>query len=605
MAYKLPGQTGSIESKELEVEHVSTIQAAEESAKEFINKSIQSDNADIPPDSILSDDFLWDISEKILTYCEIQAGCTLYSYQRQFGRRFVFALIAEDPTTLTALFARQGGKTHVVATVIDGLLIILPILAKLYKDPRITKFNSGLWVGVFGPTYELAGIMYNRMRELLFSAHAIQVMKDPDIALDLSNFRGKALRLPNGSYVDVQSAGPGSKIEGKTYHIAIMEESQDISNIKIRKSIHPMLASTSGPKIKIGTPNPDKNDFYDACQRNKESDTAYLMSHNEKKLERVRRHFEYDYTHVSKANPRYAKYIKAEIEDLGFDSDEFRMSYRLHWLTERGRFITADILDKCGIKRGTTLTWKNDGGEIKSTFVTSATVQPTYDGQVVVAADFGKVKSSTVLTAAQVWYDHEFYDGQEPRYRAHILDWLELEGDDHERQHGQIMDWLNRYPKIYKFIGDATGKGDPILSRIKAELQAKDIVVVPFIFSTQSKHDGYTVLMKEFYAGRLTFPAGKDNANYRLKRFYKQMIDLSKTWKGRYMVVEKQHDDPTAQDDYCDSIMMLCWGVNVDRTGKTEELIENPFFEGRRGFLLGQSRAQPYWKEDNRNRHRW
>ena len=605
MPYKLPKAKGTVEQFEekrrLDTELVSDLHDAENSARQFLDDNVKPQVSQFDPSlpGILSDDEIWAISAKVLAYCEAQAGVTFHDYQRGFGMRLVYSVLVEDVSTLTALFSRQSGKTETVAVVVDGLLIILPILAELYQDPRITKFRHGFWVGIFGPTYELAGIMYNRMRSRIFSAHALQVLRDPDIAIDLSNFKGKALRFPNGSFVDVQSAGPGSKIEGKTYHLCLLEECQDIPNIKIRKSIHPMLASTAGPKVKIGTPNPDKNDFYDSCTRNKERDNRFIAERGTEGFERKRTHFEYDYTHAARCNPRYAKYVQNEMEELGFDSDEFRMSYRLHWLTERNRFITQEILDKCAVKRGVTLIWKDDDGEARGQFQISGLVQPVYGGSVVIAADFGKVKSSTVLTAAQVWYEREFYDGQDTRYRTHVLDWLELEGDDHEQQHGQIMEWLGRFSKIYKFVGDATGKGDPILSRLRAELESRGTIVVPFVFSTQSKHDGYTVFSKELYCGRFTFPFSKETMNRRVRRFYKQMLDLSKTWKGRHMVVEKQADDPEAKDDYCDSAMMLCWGVNVDHSGYTEELIENPFLSDRRGYLLGERRQRAAWQSDH------
>lgn len=985
MPYKLPKAKGTVEQQEekrrLDSELVSDLHDAENSARQFLDDNVKPHVAQYDPSlpGILSDDEIWALSAKVLAYCEAQAGVTFHDYQRGFGMRLVYSVLVEDVSTLTALFSRQSGKTETVAVILDGLLIILPILAEMYQDPRITKFRHGFWVGIFGPTYELAGIMYNRMRSRIFSAHALQVLRDPDIAIDLSNFKGKALRFPNGSFVDVQSAGPGSKIEGKTYHIVILEEClhgstiletpsgplsiqqiweqdyrgvvramdeqtgksvwsqvkrsmrnpvatptydlllsdgscvsctaghrwftqeygwittaeldmlvnfgyppdmterddvpiingrrvygpvydrdiawrfkhpvsvpelgepticgqsltfaaasgrgqmaegsdlrsgyvpcstksrkrghvgagrvrmlthlssvarfvlhksteecsgvgvadrwagslglavdgrrssrnaqklwpvvqqwlhsrrkciianldvsavkftsltnsgrageafqnvadsfislgclhierrnpsirttrvsiqtsrvasfylrnmrpgvsvskrkscckygknvtllrclpdgtltavrpravsrsaqtnftwsydittdrgtffangilchncQDIPNIKIRKSIHPMLAATAGPKVKIGTPNPDKNDFYDSCTRNKERDGRYIAERGTDGFERKRTHFEYDYTHAARCNPRYAKYVQNEMEELGFDSDEFRMSYRLHWLTERNRFITQEILDKCAVKRGVTLIWKDDDGEVRGQFQISGLIQPSYGGSVVISADFGKVKSSTVLTAAQVWYEREFYDGQDTRYRTHVLDWLELEGDDHEQQHGQIMEWLGRFPKIYKFIGDATGKGDPILSRLRAELESRGTIVVPFVFSTQSKHDGYTVFSKELYCGRFTFPFSKETMNRRTRRFYKQMLDLSKTWKGRHMVVEKQADDPESKDDYCDSAMMLCWGVNVDHSGYTEELVENPFLSDRRGYLLGERRQRAAW----------
>jgi len=601
MPYKLPKSSGTVESVEntrkLDTVFIDNIRDTEEIAEEFIQSAIKAETS-ADRNLLLSDDEIWELSIKLLTYCEAQAGIQLFIFQRAFALRLIYSVLIEDADEISALFSRQSGKTETVSVVVDGLLIILPIIARTdpySRDDRFSKFKHGFWVGVFGPTYELAGIMYSRMRTNIFSEHARQVLADPDIAVDLSAFKGKALRFPNGSFVDVQSAGPGAKIEGKTYHLIIVEECQDVPTIKITKSIHPMLAFNAGSLCKIGTPNPDKNNFYTVCTQNRSFDARFLADNSAEAFARVRRHFEYDYTHICAVNPKYAKHIAKEKERLGFDSDEFRMSYRLHWLTERNRFITEELLDKCAIRRGVTLLWRDDDGEVKGQFQISALTQPSYGGTVVAAIDFGKVKSATVVTVAQVWYERPYYDGQDERYRLHVLDWLEIEGDDHEVQYPQILDFLSRYPQLHKLICDATGKGDPIYSRLSADLECNDTVVVPFIFSTQSKHDGYTILGKELYAQRTTYPYAKETMTRRTKRFHQQMVDLSKTWKGRHMVVEKQADDPGAQDDYADSLMMLCWAANVDKSGHTEE-VDNPFLNTtRRNILLGARRQRAFW----------
>lgn len=483
----------------------------------------------------------------------------------------------------------NSGKTETVAVVVVGLIVILPIIAKMYTDPRLTVFKNGLWVGVFGPTYEQAGTLYGRMQSKLFSSHAQDILRSPDINMDLSKFRSKAIRLPNGSFVFVHSAGPGSKIESKTYHLIIMEESQDISNTKVNKSIRPMAAATAGPKIKIGTPIAIKNHFYDSCSKNGSRDRETAAEVSEALFERRRRHYEYDYTYAAAVNPKYAKSIKEEFEELGFDSDEVKLAYRLIWLVERHRFTTKETMDKCALKRGLTYTWVDPSGNAKSQFKVSAQTQSSTDYPVIISADFGKSSSSTILTAMQVWYEREFYHGKDKRYRKHILDWLEIEGDDHDKQHGQILDWISRYPSIVKFVGDATGKGDPILSRLKAELEVQGIIVVPFIFSTQSKHNGYTVLHEELESGRLTFPFAKETQTRRVMRFYQQMLDLGQTWKGSYRVCEKPADDPKAKDDYPDSLMMCVHGADIDKSSRMTTTV-NPWTVERRKSIVEQQR---------------
>ena len=468
-------------------------------------------------------------------------------------------------------------NTETVSCVITGLCVILPSLAQmpeLAKDERIGKFKDGFWVGIFAPSYELAGIMHARMSSRMSSESMQAVLSDPDIGIDLQAGR-KVLRLPNGSYVDANSAGPQAHIEGKTYHAIICEECQDISNYKILKSIHPMLASTNGTIIKIGTPNAQKGNFYDACERNRARSLSNMG---------LPTHFQYDYEWPSRFNPRYRKYIEKEIERLGYDSDEFRMSYRLHWLLERGHFIPPEIFESCGITKRDKLRVKKKGEYVHFKRPDSPYGNDKTSENMVASLDIGRANDSTVLTVAKVWWENPQMFAGEDRYYAHVVNWLELEGDDHESQYPQILDFLEKY-NIGILIVDATGRGDPIYDRLNADLYDRGVRVLPFIFSQRTKHEGYTVLYQELKEKRLTYPAG-DHAKSQRKwqRFVKQMYDLQKEWRGKFMDVKaptggKKGGSGDGHDDYPDSLMLLCYAIN--RRMIAAEVGANPFVGSR------------------------
>ena len=99
-----------------------------------------------------------------------------------------------------------------------------------------------------------------------------------------------------------------------------------------------MGAAYNATIVKIGTATTFKGDFYDAIQRNK-AEALTRKSH-------IRNHFEYDWTIAAKYNPKYAKYVEKEKKRLGEKSDEFRMSYCLEWIIERGMFVYIENLDK-------------------------------------------------------------------------------------------------------------------------------------------------------------------------------------------------------------------------------------------------------------------
>ena len=50
----------------------------------------------------------------------------------------------------------------------------------------------------------------------------------------------------------------------------------------------------------------------------------------------------------SRENSNYRKFVKREMVRMGEDSDEFKLSYRLMWLLDKGMFATSEKLDECG-----------------------------------------------------------------------------------------------------------------------------------------------------------------------------------------------------------------------------------------------------------------
>jgi hypothetical protein len=466
-------------------------------------------------------------------------------------------------------------NTETVAVTVCGLMVLLPILAKnLTNDPRISKFSRGVWIGIYAPNYEQAGILWSRMKVRMYSTESKTALLDPDVNIDLTELKENMV-LPNGSFVDCGTASPQSNIEGKTYHLILLEETQDISSGKIRSSIHPMAAATAGTLVKIGTCNRVRSDFYDACRRNKRNDVSDGSVRS-----KFRRHYEYDYTVGQKYNPRYRKYIEKEKERLGEDSDDFRMKYRLHWLLDRGMFVNPELFDECGIKTNDADLFIEVGkgrGRRKINFTRSPNVvsyEVTSEG-IFAAIDVGRA-NSTVVTVGKAFLEAPVRVGDSDRYPIHILNWLELYGDDHEAQHPQILAFLKNY-RLSQVVIDATGKGDPVYSRLAADLDPFNVHVEPFIFTASSKDIGYKVFSQELSAKRFTFPAGgRATRLLKWQKFVNQMHDLEKEWRGQTMVVHKPKEGDNCYDDYPDSAMLLCWAVNVQGTMEIEE-VENPF----------------------------
>ena len=539
----------------------------------------------VKPEDFTSGDDAWELAEKCVLFCEAMGGLELYHYERSFAERIFYSLIVEDAEEITGCFARQSGKTETVAMCVVGAMVILPILANFPRgtfspiiERTIVKFKNGIFIGVFGPSYEIGGILHKRMKVRLMSQAAREVMMDEDIGIDPDEISIRSMAMPNGSFCDLHSASPGTKIEGFTYHLIVLEESQDIGSSKIKKSISPMGAATAATLIKIGTPKAARCDFYEACRRNKQSDIQ-----NQLKGTRAGLHHEHNDDVAAACNPRYALYIEKEKMRLGEQSDEYQMSYKLKWIIERGMFLNEEDLDIMAVPRYATLR-TNIGKDIIRFIKTPSYVTIDKENEYVFGIDIGKSESDTVVTIMKPWWENPIKFGDDLRYYCHIVNWLLLIGDSHEVQYHKMMRFLSNY-RLKGGCIDSTGKGDVVYDRIKVALKPFDVDVRPFIFSNVSKDRGYKLFKQEIDNGRISYPASavcQKTKKYKL--FRTQMELLTKNWKGNLMVVEKPGDLRGAKDDFPDSAMLANWYVNG--AGRREVTVskENKFYSRKERY---------------------
>lgn len=497
----------------------------------------------------------------IFTFCELYSGKTMFPYQEQFSKRVIRSVLENDGEEITSLFSRQSGKSETISLTSGGLMIILPQLANMpmfADDPRLKMFKDGMWIGIFAPSQRQAQTTYNRIRARIQSKPAQMILADPEFNLYFTTSNGQTVSLSNGSFVTAISASDGSNIEGESFKLIICEECQDISNFKIRKSIHPMGAAYNATIVKIGTATTHKGDFYDAIQRNKRND-ADKKSH-------IRNHFEYDYKVASKYNPNYAKYVEKEKARLGEKSDEFRLSYCLEWIIERGMFVDIAIFEpQCGEftldrvsydKVATHVAGIDLGGKGDSTIITMVEVN-----WAIPAILESRVNDETG--------EEEVYEA----YNTYIKDWHMIENEpDYEQQYPEVCDYLDHW-KVARIVCDATREAS-FAHRLKANRREE---VIPYIFTTKSKSELYKHLDKEIAAGRARFCAG-DNTRYtkEYQLFLEQMGDLQKGYSGQYMVVAHP-DEKGAHDDYCDSWALAVWGCSFQGEVNNTQTAENQF----------------------------
>lgn len=501
------------------------------------------------------------LTEKIIEFGLILTGIPLYEYQKEAIYRIIYSVVAFEGETITALWARQSGKTEALSFIVDSLCVILPSLAKVI--PTLGQFKNGIRIGLFAPQSDQVVTTYTRALSRLKSENAELIMADPEIDTGLEY--DSRLALSNGSSLTGQTAGKTSKIESKTYDLVFIEEAQDMDDFLVQKSIEPMVTATAGTIVKVGTTGTRKCDFFYEIQRNIKRGVG-------KHSGKMRFHFEYNYLDVIRQkrkqfevdrNPfhlNYERFIAKQIDKRGKNSDSFKLSYALIWDLESGMFLTDrdwnNIINK---KRG---------------FV--RVVEDNWD--VRAGLDLAKENASTVLTIAKVFPVEEF---KPPR--KEVLRFIELHGMNYELQHELILEALIEYNVNTVYV-DATGVGKPIADRL-LHACGHYVNVVPYTFSRPSKSEMWLALKADIDAKRLMIPANnaaRETEEYRKCEF--QMKGMNKWYEGGYLVAQKSEESEF--DDYCDSLGLMTLAGNVDAEVMEEIMDENnPFFPGSSDIL--------------------
>jgi hypothetical protein len=476
------------------------------------------------------------IIDKMMLVVDELSGHPLRPYQIPFARRILESLIINDGATLTALFARQSGKSETVANVIAAVMIMFPRLAKIFPD-LLGRFKEGVWVGAFAPVDDQADTLYTRITRNLQSDRAQEILADPDID-ETVVAKAKEFHLKKcGSLVRKQTAHPRATIEGRTYHLMLIDECQGADEVMVNKSIGPMGASTNATMIFTGTPTYTKGVFYKTIQMNKRQATRRGARQN---------HFDADWKAVAKTSENYKKFVMKEMLRIGEDSDEFKLAYRLMWLLDRGMFVTSERLEDLGDK--------------------SMEIVPAYShSPVIVGIDCARKVDSTVVTVVWVDWDHPDEYGY---YEHRILSWLDLGGMGWEEQYFRIVEFLSNY-RVMAIGIDNGGVGDVVASRLRVLMPHTEIIDIPSSRPEQSKR--WKHLSELIDRGKIGWPAhAKTRRLKAYQRFIQQMADLEKHFEGPH-VLGAAPNERDAHDDYPDSLA-LAVSLTTDMTMPTIEV---------------------------------
>lgn len=354
------------------------------------------------------------------------------------------------------------------------------------------------------------------------------------IALSLDTNAGCAKVFDDGNrYVSIKSIRSiGMK---QTYCVTVPTKDHWIiaNGIVSGNSIEPMISSTAGTLIKVGTTGMYKNHFWYEIQHNRQVDRRILDS-------RIRNHFEFDYKRIIKDRRElYEKdgrrfHLNYEADILrkkarwGEESQAFKLAYALIWDLESGMLLTDKefngiINRKLGLQ------------------------MPTNTDYVVAGLDIGKAPAETVLTIARVFHLEDQFD----KSYKQILAWVALGGMDYEAQHHAILDCIVEF-NISAIFADYTGVGKAVVDRLMYAC-GEYVDITPYTFTSQSKSDMWFNFVSEIQTRHLIVPANKKvRSTTEYMKFEEQMKNCQKYFNGAYMVCEKSEG---YFDDFVDSCL--------------------------------------------------
>lgn len=397
--------------------------------------------------------------------------------------------------------------------------------------------------------------------------------KAKNIALSLNINAGCAKVFDDGNrYIRIKSIRSIGKKQ--TYCVTVPTKDHWIiaNGIVSGNSIEPMLSSTAGTLIKVGTTGMYKNHFWYEIQHNRQLDRKIIDP-------RIRNHFEFDYKRIIKdRREQYEKdgkrfHLNYEADILrkksrwGEDSQPFKLAYALIWDLESGMLLTDKefngiINRKLGLQ------------------------MPGPTDRVVAGLDIGKSPAETVLTIGKVFSREE--DFEKP-YKQ-ILAWVALGGLDYEAQHHAILDCIVEF-NISAIYADYTGVGKAVIDRLMYAC-GEYVDITPYTFTSQSKSDMWFNFTSEIKTRHLIVPANnKVRSTTEYMKFEEQMKNCQKYFNGSYLVCEKSEG---YFDDFVDSAALMCMAANEEQAVEEEmEVLDNPLYGGIKD-TIGALRRNSY-----------
>lgn len=392
-----------------------------------------------------------------------------------FSRRFL--RIEPQPWQRLVLEALQREKqVGVLASRQLGKTTTL----KIYASWRIAAMQ-GQSVLIFAPAkHQAVDILFKMIKRSFEENQKLS-------ALVKKNQSGKKIlhsdyvELINGSFIKALPASDVSNIEGWTADVAILDESQNISDFTFWKRIIPMISQTDGQIIQIGTPR-GKNHFYKTY---KSKDWKF---------------FEFNWKHGTKKYRERVSKLKKEMPAFDFATE-----YELKWIEDDELYFKTDDIN-AAIE------------DYELPFLTKSRI---FGG-----LDVAQKQDKTILILVAV-------EGKMLR----VVGVFEF-GGKYTNQVPKVAEILDRFD-VAKLLVDATGVGMPFYDLLVEE-STRPYAIMPFVFSQKSKADElYPNLNFLFSSRKIVIP------NYQplLEELYSLQRSITKTGNILIHHPPRGHDD--------------------------------------------------------------
>ncbi len=441
----------------------------------------------------------------------------LRPYQQEIALAVLDSVFGRKGLTFSVEIARQGGKNELSAQ------LELLLLTLYMAEPRNLVKCS--------PTFKPQTVIsMTRLKDRLNDAGYDGIW--------LAEL-GYIIRLGSARAIFL-SADESASVVGHTAHILLeIDESQDVSKEKYTKEFKPMGAPTNVTTVHYGTTWDDTTLLEEIKQTNYELERS----------DGIKRHFRYDWQEVAKYNPDYLAYVEGERARLGETHPLFLTQYCLLPIRGGGRFLSPQ--QRAQLRGEHARKHFPDPGKVYVAGIDLAGEAEEEEG-----ARLRAVKprqDSTVVTIGELGFSSS---GIQEQSRVNVVEHYCWTGKKHTELYSQLVDILKNVWHCRRIVVDATGVGQPVSSFLK---QALGSIVIPFVFTQQSKSELGFKLLAAINSGRLkVYAKGSSDEE---QEFWIEM-ERAKSQYRPSQTMNFYVDPAQGHDDFLMSLALLVEATN-------------------------------------------